>query len=298
MAETIVIGKRRISISNRDKPLFPDDGLTKGDLIDYYLRIAPTMLPFLRGRPLTMHLFPDGIGKEGYFRQEIPDTAPGWIHRARLGRKQGGEIVHAICDNAATLCYLAGQACITPHVWLSRADRVTEPDQMIFDLDPADGNFAAAAKIALYLRDILEKAALRSFVKTTGSHGLHVLVPLRRKAGFEEIREFARAAAERAVRQFPDEATTEIRINKRAGRVYIDVLRNAYGQTAVAPYAVRALPGAPIAAPIDWSELSEPGFNPRKYTMRNIFQKLEEKGDPWAGLNKRRYLIRVRGKGV
>jgi len=289
----ITINGYKIGISNPAKILFPGDGLTKSNLVDYYLRIADRMIPYLKERPLTMHRFPDGIGGKGFYQQELSDYFPEWIHRTSVRKKQGdGEVVHVLCDNAETRCYLANQACITHHVWLSRVDELLKPDQIIFDLDPSDNDFQSAARVALHLRDLLEEVGMKGFLKTTGAHGLHVMVPLIRRAGFEEARAFAHAAAGSLARRFPREATTEIRLEKRGGRVYIDVLRNAYGQTAVAPYAVRALPGAPVSTPLDWSELEEHGLTARTYTMRNLFERLEKIPDPLAEMKEQAYSIR------
>ncbi len=292
MAQELTIGGHRIAISNPKKILFPEDGFTKRDLIDYYVRIADWMIPLMRGRPLTMHRFPDGIGGKSFYQQDISDYFPDWIHRIRVEKQDGGEVVHVVCDNAATLCYLANQACITPHVWLSRSDQPRRPDQVIFDLDPSNGDFRSAAGIALHFKDLLEEIGMGGFVKTTGANGLHLIVPLIRTADFTETRAFAHAAAGLLARRFPREATTEIRLDKRAGRVYVDVLRNSYGQTAVAPYAVRAIAGAPVATPLDWSELRQRGLTAQKYTVRNIFTRLEKNKDPWAEMKGKSYSLK------
>lgn len=270
-----------IETSSLDRVLFPADGITKGDLIGYYHRIAEIMVPHIRNRPLSMRRYPDGIETEGFYQQEAPDYFPEWIGRVKVA-KQGGEIVHAVCNNAASLVYLANQNTITPHVWLSRADKVYKPDQIIFDLDPSGAQFDAVRRAAKYVRHALEKQGLPSFIMTTGSSGVHVRVPIRRKYDFESVRDFARYLATTLAHQHPEELTTEQRKKKRHGRVYVDIMRNAYAQTAVAPYAVRAINGAPIATPIDWDEL--PGVTPRRYTVRNIFRRLGQKEDPWQSM--------------
>ncbi len=293
MKSTLTVGGHSFPVTNLDKVLFPDDGLAKRDLISYYERIAGRMLPFLRGRPLTMHRFPDGIHRDSFYQQEISDYFPDWIHRVRVEKKQdGGGVVHVVCDDSATLCYLASQACITPHVWLSRQDRLSVPDQIVFDLDPAENSFCAAVKAALYLREVLNEFGLDGYVKTTGSHGLHVIVPIARRMDFIPVRDFARRLAQVLAARHPREVTTEIRIGKRGDRVYVDVLRNSYGQTAVAPYAVRALPGAPVAAPVFWEELSLRGLTAQRYNVRNIFGKLEKDGDPWKDFKKKTYSLK------
>ncbi len=275
------VGGRTIELSATDKVLFPDEGFTKGDLVEYYRKIAPLMLPHLRDRPLAMERFPDGLGGEGFFQKDIPDYFPGWI--GRLGvMKQGGRITQVVCNDAATLVYLANQACITPHVWLSRKDRLDDPDQLIFDLDPAGSDLTAVCRAARALREIFGEVGLAAFVKTTGSRGLHVVAPLDRSADFETSRSLAQDLALVLENRFPREFTTEQRKSKRRGRVYLDVMRNAYAQTAAPPYAVRARPGAPVATPLEWDELQDCRLVSRRYTIRNIFRRLgNQKSDPW-----------------
>lgn len=278
---TIELDHRTVETSSVDKILFPDDGITKGALIDYYLRIADTMVPHLKDRPLTLRRFPNGIGQEGFYQQEMPDYFPDWIERVEVEKKDG-KIVHALCNDAATLVYLANQNTITPHVWLSRIDKLNEPDQIVFDLDPPRGNFNQVRKAARYVREILEDRGMTAFVMTTGSSGLHVRAPIRRGHAFDLVRSYARGLAAELAERYPDELTTEQRKNKRRGRIYLDIMRNAYGQTAVPPYAVRARAGASIATPVDWEELSE--VNPDSYHVRNIFRRIGQKEDPWKDM--------------
>jgi bifunctional non-homologous end joining protein LigD len=288
---SVRVGRRTVEVSNPDKVLYPDDGITKGDLLDYYRRVAERMLPHLRGRPVAMERYPDGIDGERIFQKDVPGHFPGWIDRAKVP-KEGGTLQQVVCGEAATLVYLANQACITPHVFLSRVDRLDHPDQLIFDLDPAGDDFDGARRAALALRSLLEELKLPSFAKTTGGKGIHVTVPLDRRADFDTVRRFARdAAAVLAARQ-PDRLTTEQRKQQRKGRLYLDVMRNAYAQTAVPPYAVRARPGATVATPLDWSEVEDPSLRPSSFTIASV---IERTGDPWAGLRRRgRSLSRAR----
>jgi bifunctional non-homologous end joining protein LigD len=288
---SVRVGRRTVEVSNPDKVLFPDDGITKGDLLDYYRRVAGRMLPHLRGRPVAMERYPDGIDGERIFQKDVPGHFPGWIDRVKVP-KEGGTLQQVVCGEAATLVYLANQACITPHVFLSRVDRLDHPDQLIFDLDPAGDDFDGARRAALALRSLLEELGLPSFAKTTGGKGIHVTVPLDRRADFDTVRRFARdAAAVLAARQ-PDRLTTEQRKQQRKGRLYLDVMRNAYAQTAVPPYAVRARPGATVATPLDWSEVEDPSLRPSSFTIASV---IERTGDPWAGLRRRgRSLSRAR----
>lgn len=280
--ETLHLDGRVIEVSHPDKVLFPEDGITKRELVDYYARIAETMLPYLAERPIMMHRFPDGIAKEGFYHKEAPDYYPPWIRRVTV-EKEDGAITHVLCSDAATLAYLANQACITIHAWLSRADRPRHPDQMVFDLDPSGNDFGHVRLGAQLLRELLEELGLVPLLKTTGSRGLHVLVALDRSADFETVRAFAADTARVLAHRHPERFTTEQRKTQRRGRVYVDVLRNAYAQTAVAPYAVRPRRGAPVATPLLWEELEDRTLGPQSYTMRNIFRRLEERGDVWAG---------------
>lgn len=279
----VTIGGHRIEISNLDKILFPGDGHTKQDLLDHYRAVAAVALPHYRDRPLSMHRFPDGIDDEGFFQKDIPDYFPRWIHRVTLA-KEGGKVSYVVADDEATLVYLANQACITPHLFLSRRDRPHHPDRLVFDLDPPGEDFEPVRRAARFVRDALEELELPCYLQTTGSRGLHVVVPLDRSATFDAARNFAHDLAKRLASQHADELTVAQRRSKRRGRVFLDCLRNAYGQTAVGPYAVRAKAGAPVATPLEWSELGDRRLHPRRYTIRNIRRRLGQKDDPWADI--------------
>jgi bifunctional non-homologous end joining protein LigD len=268
-----------VEISNPDKALFPD-GLSKAELAHYYERVAETMLPHVRRRPVHMQRFPDGIEGEEIQQKQAPDYFPKFVKRARVKRKRGGSVEHVVIDNAETLVYLADQACITPHVWLSRTDRLDDPDQLIFDLDPPGRDLAPVRDAARALRELLEEVGLAAYVKTTGSRGLHVVSPLDLSSGFDDTRAFARELAALLAEREPKRFTVEQRKEKRRRRLYLDTARNAYAQTAVAPYAVRALAGAPVACPLEWRELGR--VEPQQFTVRNIARRLARREDPWA----------------
>jgi bifunctional non-homologous end joining protein LigD len=272
-----------VEITHPDKVLFPRDGITKAELVDYYRRIAPTMLPHLQGRPLVMERYPDGIDGQGFYAKNTPRYFPPWIETVSLS-KQGGTVRHVDCNDVDTLVYLANQAVITPHAWLSCAGKPDQPDQMIFDLDPSGADFRAVCTAAKAIRELLREHGLAAFVKTTGSRGLHVLTPLIRGAEFDQVRAFARNLAERCVAGDPHHLTTEVRKNKRGDRIFVDIARNAYAQTAAPAYAVRPRDGAPVAAPLDWDELDSPRIRPDLFNIRNVFKRLEKLGDPWKDL--------------
>jgi bifunctional non-homologous end joining protein LigD len=275
----------KAEISHPDKVLFPDDGVTKGDLAAHYERVAPYMLPHVKNRPVSMQRFPDGIDKQGFFQKEVPDYFPDWIERVKVP-KRGGTNTQVVANDADTLVYLVNQGCITPHVWLSRVGKLDSPDRLVFDLDPSGVSFAGIRRAARQVGELVEELGLSPFAMVTGSRGIHVWVPLRPSGDFDEVREFARAASELLVRRDPDLLTLEARKQKRGERILIDIMRNGYAQTAVPPYAVRPRAGAPVATPLRWEELSDARLKPDKFTTRNIARRLAQVGDPWRGISR------------
>jgi bifunctional non-homologous end joining protein LigD len=276
-----------VQISRPDKVLFPADGVTKADLADYYQRVADAMLPWLRDRPVAMVRYPDGLDGEAIMQKNVPRYFPDWVRTADVP-KQGGTVRQVVCDRADTLIYLAGQACIEVHAFLSRLGRLRQPDQLIFDLDPPDDvSFRRVVTVATDLRGLLEgELGLAAFVKTTGGHGLHVHVPLSAGDDFDAAREFALQVARTLADRRPDLATTEQRRANRGGRIYLDIMRNAYAQLAVGPYSVRARPGAPVATPLSWTELDDHDLHPGQFTIATV----PDRGDdPWAPMRRRRF---------
>lgn len=287
MADKIRAGNRTIQISNADKILFPDDSITKSDLIDYYDHISAAMVPEIKGRLITMERYPDGIDGERFLQKQVSKHFPRWIARKTVPKEGGGKVTHVVCQDRPTLVYLANQACITPHVTLSKQDRIDHPDQMMFDLDPSTERFAEVRKAALRMRELMKELGLVPFVKSTGSRGLHVIVPLDRKAAFDEVRVFAREIARHLADEDPKRLTVETLKKKRGDRIFVDWLRNANGQTAAAPYAVRARPGAPVAMPLDWDEVEDPKLKPDRYSMKDALKEVEDGRDPLKGWRRR-----------
>ena len=283
MAEEITADGITVPLTHPDKVLFPADGITKQDLARYYADVAGQMLPWLRDRPITMVRYPDGLGGPRFFQKNASSYFPDWIRRVAVA-KEGGQVEHVICDKAATLVYLANQACIEIHEFTSRADKLDAPDQMVIDFDPPDGaHFADARQAALWARDLLDgELGLTSFVRTTGGRGLHVHVPLNRRADFDTVRDFAHRAAEVLARRHPDAITAEQRKDKRGNRIYADIMRNAYAQTVVASYGVRARPGAPVATPLAWDEVQDAKLEPVRFTLSTVRARLDQGTDPWA----------------
>jgi bifunctional non-homologous end joining protein LigD len=289
MSVVVRAGRRRVEISRPDKALFPC-GITKADLASYYELVAHAMLPHIRGRPLNLERYPDGIEGQRIMQQRAGGYFPRWIKRARVDKK-GGSVEHVVAVDAATLVYLAGQACITLHPWLSRSDRLNQPDRLIFDLDPSDGKPADVLRAARTMFGLLRELGLQPWVMTTGSRGYHATVPLRRNADFDATRTFAREVAALAARREPRLFTTEQRKAKRGGRILIDVMRNAYAHSAVAPYAVRARRDAPVATPLHPDELSDNDTRPDRFTIKSVPGRLERDGDPWARIDSHRQTL-------
>lgn len=282
---TLHFGRYTLEISHEDKVLFPGEGITKRDVIDYYDAVAPHLLPGIRGRPLVLERFPDGIAGEGFYQKQVADYFPAWVSTVRVAKADGDTQKLAVCDKRATLAYLGQLGCLALHPWLCRSDRLQHPDQLIVDLDPPGRDFGPVRTAARACRELFDALELPTFVKTTGSKGLHLVVPLDRKLGFDAVRAFARDAVALLARHHPEALTTEIRKDKRRGRVFLDVGRNAYAQTAVAAYSLRPLPGAPVAAPIDWEELA--GVDARTFSMESVLRRLERGDDPWQGMRRR-----------
>ena len=280
---TIQAGRRRVQISRPDKLLFPS-GITKADLAGYYDGVASAMLPHLRDRPLNLERYPDGIEGERIVQQRAGRHFPEWIRRVEV-QKKGGTVEHVVAKDAATLVYLANQACITLHPWLSRRDALDRPDRLIFDLDPSNGDPAETVKAARTMAEVLRELGLEPWVMTTGSRGYHLTLPLQRRLRFDDVRAFAVDVASLAASRHPQLFTTEQRKAKRQRRVLIDVMRNAYAHTAVAPYAIRPRPDAPVATPLHFEELDDPKTRPDRWTVKTVLRRLERDGDPWAQIN-------------
>lgn len=282
--ETVNVGGRSIKVSNPGKIFYPRDKITKRMLVQYYVKVSGYMLPHIKDRPLTMHRFPAGVDREGFYQKEAPHYFPEWIQRYRAVNKTGGDTTYPLCNDAESLAYIAEQGCVTLHVWLSRVDKPDQPDKIVFDLDPPGPEFQPARIAALLLKEFLDKLELSCYVMTTGSRGLHVVLPLKRQYSFEQTRRFAQRVGKILSKKYPDHITVEPRKEKRQGRLYLDTTRNSYGQTSVAPYSLRAKNQAPVATPIEWRELDNSSLNAQSYSIKNIFSKLRREGDPWRNI--------------
>jgi len=292
MSEKRQVGRKTIALPNPEKVLFRCDGITVRDLVRYYRGVAGQMLPLLRDRPVSMTRLADGITAPGIAPRCVPAYFPGWIARAQI-HTEDGPLEQVICDKPATLMYLAGQGCIELHCFLSRLGQIHEPDQLIFDLHPPDDHrFDDVRVSALRLGELLsDELRLPAFVKTTGGDGLQVHVPLTENEEFDAAREFARQVTDLLSARNPDLVTTEQRKDRRGPRIHTGIMRNAYAQLAVAPYSVRARPGAPVATPLCWDEVEDKGLSPDQFTLRTLPDRIRGSrpaAGPWAGMARRR----------
>ncbi|MGH3099124.1 MAG: non-homologous end-joining DNA ligase [Streptosporangiales bacterium] len=273
-----------VETTHPDRVLF-DDGTTKGELVDYYRRVAPVMVPHLRGRPLMLQRFPRGVDESGFYQKEAGDQFPDWV-TTRTVEKEGGTVTHVVCEDEATLVHLANFDCVTLHSWLGDARDPYHPDRLVFDLDPSGNDFGELRSAAYALRDLLTELGLAPYVQTTGSRGLHVTLPLDRSTHVDDVRSFAREVAESLADERPDQLTVEASKDKRGKRIYLDVLRNAYAQTAVAPYSVRAMASPTVATPVRWDELSRAKMHADRYTIESLQRRLTRTEDPWADMER------------
>ncbi len=273
-------------ITHPEKVLFPDDGITKGDLAAYYEAVAPLMLPHLRGRPVTMERYPAGIGQKGFWQKDVSKGFPDWLQRVEVPKKDG-VVHHPVITDLRSLLWVTNQNTITQHVWASRVPDLDHPDLCVFDLDPPTDDPAAVRAAAIGLRDLLEELGLPAWIKTSGSKGFHLVVPLDGKTRIDDVARFAHGVGALSVRLAPDQLTQEFSKADRKGRIYVDTGRNGYSATFAAAYTVRAKPGAPVSAPCTWQEVEHGDVSPRTFTLRNMADRIATAGDVWADMRRR-----------
>ena len=279
-------------ITHPEKIMFPDDGITKGDLAAYYQAMAPVILPHIKGRPLTMERYPAGIGKKGFWQKDVSKGFPDWLERVKVPKKDGS-LHHPVITDEQSLMWVTNQNTITQHVWISRVPDLYYPDICVFDLDPSTDDAAAVRQAALGLRDLLDELGLPSWVKTSGSKGFHIVVPLDGKSKMDDVARFANHVGRVFVSLAPDHLTQEFSKVDRHGRIYIDTGRNGYSATFAAAYTVRAKRGAPVSAPCTWEEIEKGTVNPGTFTLRNMPARIKKAGDLWADmLRKKRSLTK------
>jgi bifunctional non-homologous end joining protein LigD len=280
-----------IVITHPEKVLFPDSGITKGELCSYYAAIAPLMLPHIAGRPVTMERYPAGIEKKGFIQKDVSKGFPDWLERVETDKRSGkesGTVHYPLAGDARSLLWLANQNSVTPHVWTSRVPTLNRPDLCVFDLDPSQDDPSTLRAAALAVRALLDELGLPSLVKTSGSKGFHIVVPLDGEADFEAVWRFAHGVGAVLVKRHPDILTQEFIKADRHGRILVDTGRNGFGATFAAVYAVRPKPGAPVSAPCTWQELERELIAPRTLTLRAMGERIAEVGDLWLGIDGQR----------
>jgi bifunctional non-homologous end joining protein LigD len=276
-------GPKEVRLANPDKVLFPEDGITKRELFAYFEMIGPILLPYLKDRPLSLQRWPNGIHAASFFQKDAPDVLPPFVRTEPIEHDDGNKVIrYVIADNIETILWLANLTAFTIHPWGSRVGSLMNPDFMILDLDPKSAPFAQVVQVALELKGLLEAIGLRGYPKTTGSSGLHIYVPLEPEYDYDQVRGFAEILGRILAARMPDVATIEMKVEKRGQRIFLDHLRNQVGQTAAGPYVVRALPGAPVSAPLRWDEVDAERLTPRQFTIRNFAERLAAVGDLWG----------------
>jgi bifunctional non-homologous end joining protein LigD len=276
-----------VVITHPEKVLFPDDGITKGDVAAYYEAVAPVLLPHIIGRPITMERYPAGIGAKGFWQKSVEKGFPSWLQRVDVPKKDG-VVHHPVITDLASLMWIVNQNTITQHVWISRVPELFHPDICVFDLDPAGNDPAPVRAAAIGLRDLLDELGLPSWVKTSGSKGFHIVVPLDGASNMDDVARFASNVGRLFVSHAPDHLTQEFNKVDRKGRIYVDTGRNGYSATFAAAYTVRAKPGATVSAPCSWKEVEDGTANPDSFTIRTVPARVAKAGDPWADMLRRR----------
>jgi bifunctional non-homologous end joining protein LigD len=289
--KTIIINKRKVELSNINKIYWPDDKLTKGDMIQYYDSMADYILPYLKDRPLSLKRNPNGITEPGFFHKNAGDIAPSWMTTAEVYSESNDKTIrYLVCNDKASLLFIANLGCIEMNPWNSTVKKQDYPTWMVIDIDPSDGNtFDEVIETAQVVRQILLKAKVESYCKTSGSSGLHVYIPMGGKYNYDQVKDFANIVAMMVTDELPDTTTLERSLSKRSTKkIYVDYLQNRRGQTLAAAYSVRPKPGATVSMPLDWKEVKS-GLHPSDFNIANALLRVKKKGD---------LFLPVLGKGI
>ncbi|MES2543385.1 MAG: DNA ligase D [Bacteroidota bacterium] len=276
------IGKINLHLTNQNKIYFPDDGITKGDVVDYYNAVSEFILPYLKDRPQSLNRFPGGINGPSFYQKDIDlGKSPNWLKTEKVFSDSNKEYIdYLICNDKATLLYMANLGCIEINPWNSTIKSIEKPDWIVMDLDPAKDDFKEVVRTALVVKQIMDELETDCFCKTSGASGLHIYIPLGAKYEYDTVKILAELLANQVVKRLPDTTTVERTISKRNGKLYVDFLQNRAGQTLASVYSVRPKPGATVSTPLEWSEVNEKQ-SPSQFTIKNILKRLEKKGDIW-----------------
>ena len=285
------MAKEKLELTNLHKLYWPDEGITKGDLIDYYSSISAYILPYLKNRPLSLKRNPNGIKDQGFYHKDAGDIAPAWMKTADIHSPSSNKIVHyLVCNEKKSLLFIANLGCIEMNPWNSTTAQLDKPDYFVMDIDPSDKNtFDEVIETASVVKEVCDKAGIDAYCKTSGASGLHIYIPCKKKYEYDTVRDFAEVIATLVHEALPSITTMERSLAKRKkNQIYIDYLQNSRGQTLASAYSVRPRPGATVSAPLEWKEVKK-GLHPSQFTMKNILKRVGKKGDLFKG---------VLGKGV
>lgn len=292
-AKILKVDGNEVKVSNPNKVYWPNEGITKGQVVEYYNTVSKYILPYLKGRPQSLKRNPNGITDKGFYHKDAADGAPEWVERIELYSEAAKkDINYILCNNKATLVYLNNLGCIEINPWNSRVNHLDYPDYLVMDIDPSDKNsFDEVIETALVIREILERAQAPAYCKTSGATGLHIYVPLHALYDYEQVRSFAEIIALLTQEQLPSITTVERPLNQRKNRIYIDYLQNKRGQTLSSVYSLRPVPGASVSTPLDWKEV-KPGLRPSQFTIYNLPERLSKTGDLFKGVLKEKFNLK------
>lgn len=277
---TLTVENRKVKVTNLDKIFWPELGLTKGDLIDYYIRIGPQLLPYIKNRPFSMKPFPDGVEGKSFYQKDCPKEAPDWITTTPIPSERKGVVNWCVINDIPSLIWIANRACIEMHTWFSRLPVLDKPDIAVLDIDPSGNTgFRESVQIAVLFKTLLDELGMTAVPKTSGATGMHIYLPIEPVYSFSEVRTFLLKLCQLVEQAAPHLSTLERNVKKRGDRVYLDAVQNASAKTIPAPYSLRPTPRATVSAPLLWEELSEPDLSPDNFTMQNIFARIDELGD-------------------
>jgi len=279
------IGGRELKLTNQDKIYWPDENISKGQVLEYYQKVYKYIGRYLKDRPQSLRRNPNGIRDGGFFHKDAGDIAPSWMKTFKINSgTEGKKIDYLICNDRASLAFMNNLGCIEINPWNSSLGSINKPDYMIMDIDPSDNNtFEQVIETALVIKDLLDKAGAKSYCKTSGSTGIHIYIPLKAQYTYTQIKGFAKGLASLTQQQLPETTTIERPLNKRKGRIYIDYLQNRRGQTLACAYSLRPKPGATVSAPLEWKEVKS-GLTVQQFDINNIFKRLEKKGDLFSAV--------------
>ncbi len=277
------VNQREVKLTNLERLLWPEDSLTKKDLIRYYIDIAPYLLPHLQNRPLVVQRFPGGIKGEGFYQKNAPDGAPDWLRTVPFTHREGKETNYIIPSSVEDLVWLGNQACCELHPWLSSVETLDYPDFAVFDLDPMENTtFDQVRKVALLIKELLGRLELRCYPKLSGATGLQIYMPLKPSHTYRQARDFVELICRQVLSEMPEITSMERKIDQRDGKLYLDYLQNVQGKTLAAPYSPRPIAGAPVSMPLSWDEIETGAYKPGDFNLTAALERLEQTGDLFA----------------